>query len=135
LAGVSSRWLLFLSTVLLFACSSESENILGTFRLDEQGSCANCIETGPRVMTYRAVAAAEEQPRYRFEFDGGQGHAGFYQLVATDTSDVGLILYPDSAGPFHQDVLGQAIVSQYRVRKNAIKAPCGGLFKQCTWRP
>lgn len=132
---MSTRWLVLVTATLLFACRSESERIVGTFILDEERSCNSCAETGPRVMTYRALVSSDDAPRYRFDFDGGQGHAGFYQLVSTDSSDVGLTLYPDSSGPFHQDLLGQAILTQYRVRNNAIKSPCGGLFKQCTWRP
>ena len=124
-----------LLVMLMSACVSYNEDIVGRFSLDEAGSCSSCIDTGPRVMTFREVSGEPPTYRYRFDFDGGGGHAGTYQFVATDSSDVSLTLYPDSAGAFHQDLVGEAIFTQYRLRSDVVRSPCGGLFKQCKWRP
>jgi hypothetical protein len=124
-----------LFAMFLSACVPYNENIVGRFSLDEAGSCASCVETGPQVMTFREVQGEPPSFRYRFDFEGEEGHAGAYQFVATDSSDVSLVLYPDSAGVFHQDLIGEAMFTQYRLRSGVMRSPCGGLFKQCKWRP
>ncbi len=120
---------------MLPACTPINENVVGTFYLDEASSCSNCAERGPRAMTFRAVENEQASFRYRFDFEDGEGHAGAYQFVATDSTDVSLTLYPDSSGAFHQDLLGEVILTQYTYRASVMRESCGGLFKQCKWRP
>ncbi|HCZ08002.1 MAG TPA: hypothetical protein DHV07_02560 [Flavobacteriales bacterium] len=117
------------------SCSPLSEDIVGRYSLDEGGSCNSCAEAGPRTMTFRQVEGPDGGFRYRFDFDDGGAHSGAYQFVASDSSDVRLTLYPDSSSPFHADILGEVILTQYTLRSGVIREPCGGLLKQCKWRP
>ena len=122
-----------LLVLFLPACIPINENVIGRFSLDEEASCNVCVDRGPRVMTFRQVEG-EGSFRYRFDFEDGGAHAGAYQFVSTDSSEVGLTLYPDSAGPFHQDLVGSALLTQYTYRSGVMRESCGGLFKQCKWR-
>mgnify|MGYP001265964695 FL=1 len=124
-----------LLAALLPACIPLNEDVVGRFALDEGAGCNVCAERGPRVMSFREVEAGQGAFRYRFDFEDGGSHAGAYQFVATDSSDVSLTLYPDSAGPFYQDVVGQVILTQYTYRAGVMREPCGGLFKLCKWKP
>ena len=124
-----------LLAVFLPACIPINEDVMGRFSLDEEASCDVCVDRGPGVMTFRQVEGSEASFRYRFDFEDGGAHAGAYQFVATDSSDVSLTLYPDSAGPFHQDLVGSVLLTQYTYRSGVMRESCGGLFKQCKWRP
>ena len=64
----------------------------------------------------------------------GEGHGGTYVFQAVDSTGNSLLLYPDSSGPFHADLIGDIIISDYNVRGNSITEACGSGIRRCIWR-
>ena len=75
---------------------------------------------GPITMMFEGSEAAGGSPRYRFDHANGEGHAGTYVFEAVDTTRSSLVLYPDSSGPFHADLIDEAIVTDYMVKAGRI---------------
>ena len=73
-------------------------------------------------------------PRYRFDHADGQGHAGTYVSEAVDTTRASLVLYPDSAGPFHADLIDEVILTDYTIKAARITESCGSGIRRCLWR-
>ncbi len=131
--------LLFVSMVILFAvfqqgCRPIEVRIVGAFKLDGESGCGDCPQGGPLVMWFDGAESPMVQPRYRFDHAEGQGHGGTYVFQAVDSTGSSLILYPDSSGPFHADLIGDMIISDYNVRANSITEPCGSGIRRCIWR-
>ena len=135
-----SRLSFFIAFIaLLFAashcgCRPIEVRIIGTFQLDEESGCGDCPQGGPLVMWFDGAEFPDVQPRYRFDHADGQGHAGTYVFQAVDSTGRSLMLYPDSSGPFHSDLLGDLIVSDYNVRGSSITEACGSGIRRCVWR-
>ena len=130
---------LFASIIALCAalqqgCRPIEVRILGTFELDGESGCGDCPQGGPMVMWFDGAESPMVQPRYRFDHAEGEGHGGTYVFQAVDSTGNSLILYPDSSGPFHADLIGDMIISDYNVRGNSITEACGSGVRRCIWR-
>ena len=85
-------------------------------------------------MTFAGSDAPDVAPRYRFDHADGQGHAGTYVFEAVDTTQASLVLYPDSAGAFHADLIGDVVFTEYNVKGDRITERCGSGVRRCLWR-
>jgi len=131
------RW--FIPVLLAVAlvqqgCDPVEVRIVGTFKLDQETGCAECSDQGPLTMTFAGSDAPDEAPRYRFDHADGQGHAGTYVFEAVDTTRASLVLYPDSSGPFHADLIDEVILTDYTIKAARITVSCGSGIRRCLWR-
>jgi len=129
LSGAGLTWM-----VLLTGCDPIDVRIVGTYALDDQVGCDECPVNGPERMAFLEAFSPDEAPRYRFDFEAGQGHSGTYQFEAVDTTQASLVLYPDSAGGFHADLIGDIIFTEYNVQGDRITERCGSGVRRCLWR-
>ena len=129
LAGIGLMWM-----VLLTGCDPIDVRIVGTYALDDEVGCDECPVNGPRRMEFLESFSPDEAPRYRFDFEAGQGHGGTYRFEVIDTSQTSLVLYPDSAGTFHADLMGDVVFTEYNVKGDRITEPCGSGVRRCLWR-
>lgn len=133
----SSRWfipVLFAAAFLQQGCDPVEVRIVGTFELDQGTGCEGCTDQGPLTMTFAGSDAPDVAPRYQFDHADGQGHAGTYVFEAVDTTRASLILYPDSSGPFHADLIDEVILTDYTIKAARITASCGSGIRRCLWR-
>lgn len=132
-----SRWFIALLLAAAFmqqGCDPVDVRIVGTFELDQETGCDGCSDQGPITMTFAGSDAPDVAPRYRFDHADGQGHAGTYVFEAVDTTQASLILYPDSSGPFHADLIDEVILTDYTIKAARITASCGSGIRRCLWR-
>lgn len=120
--------------VLLTGCDPIDVRIVGTYALDGDVGCDECPLNGPERMAFLEAFTPDEAPRYRFDFEAGQGHGGTYQFEAIDTTQASLVLYPDSAGAFHADLIGDVVFTEYTVKGDRIAERCGSGVRRCLWR-
>ena len=132
----SSGFLAVLAVLILLhtGCDPIEVRIVGKFQLDEEAGCETCPTLGPITMMFEGSEAAGGSPRYRFDHANGEGHAGTYVFEAVDTTRSSLVLYPDSSGPFHADLVDEAIVTDYMVKAGRITTSCGSGIRRCLWR-
>jgi len=123
------------AVMLLHAgCDPIEVRIVGRFQLDEEVGCETCPTLGPITMMFEGGGAAGGSPRYRFDHANGEGHAGTYVFEAVDTTRSSLVLYPDSTGSFHADLLNEAILTDYVIKAGRITTSCGSGIRRCLWR-
>ena len=115
-AGAGLTWI-----VLLTGCEPIDVRIVGTYALDDEVGCDECPVNGPERMAFLEAFSPDEAPRYRFDFDEGQGHGGTYRFEAIDTTQASLVLYPDSAGAFHAALIGDAVFTEYNVKGDRLQ--------------
>lgn len=133
----SSQW--FIAVLIATACVQQGcdpidVRIVGTFELDQGTGCGECPDQGPLTMTFADSDVPDVAPRYRFDHADGQGHAGTYVFEAVDTTRASLVLYPDSSGPFHADLIDEVILTDYTIKAARITASCGSGIRRCLWR-
>ena len=128
-AGAGLTWI-----VLLTGCEPIDVRIVGTYALDDEVGCDECPVNGPERMAFLEAFSPDEAPRYRFDFDEGQGHGGTYRFEAIDTTQASLVLYPDSAGAFHAALIGDAVFTEYNVKGDRVTERCGSGVRRCLWR-
>jgi len=127
-------FILLLCAGMQQGCQPVDVRIVGRFELDADAGCGNCQEIGPLSMSFSGEESPGARPRYRLDYVDGQGHAGDYVFDRVDSTGLSLILYPDSAGPFFADLIGDVVISDYRVRNQCIAEPCGSGVRRCIWR-
>jgi len=127
-------FILTLHAALQQGCRPIEVRIVGTFEIDPEVGCDDCPGGGPLIMSFDGEESPDIPPRYRFDHPEGEGHAGTYLFEAVDSTGTSLILYPDSSGPFHADLLGEVIISDYNVGGNRITEACGSGVRRCVWR-
>ncbi len=120
--------------VVMSWCEIVYFRIVGTYALDDEVGCDECPVNGPERMAFLEAFSPDEAPRYRFDFEEGQGHGGTYRFEAIDTTQASLVLYPDSAGAFHADLIGDAVFTEYNVKGDRITERCGSGVRRCLWR-
>ena len=119
--------------MLIFGCEPVQEQILGTYLLDAERGCSSCQATGPERMVFADDDISDGIPgAYRFEFADGELHSGTYDFLQVDTV-IAVILYPDSASSEFALLVGETIRTDYRIRRNAVKDRCNGVFRDCVW--
>lgn len=132
-----SRWFIAVLLAAAFVqqgCDPVEVRIVGTFELDQETGCDGCSDQGPLTMTFSGSDDPNVTPRYRFDHADGQGHAGTYVFEAVDTTRASLVLYPDSSGPFHADLIDEVILTDYTIKAARITASCGSGIRRCLWR-
>ena len=120
--------------VILTGCDPIDVRIVGTYELDAEVGCDECLLNGPERMAFLEAFSPSEEPRYRLDFEAGQGHSGTYRFEAIDTTQASLVLYPDSAGAFHADLIGDVVFTEYNVKGDRITERCGSGVRRCLWR-
>ena len=119
--------------MLISGCEPVQEQILGTYLLDADRGCSSCQATGPERMVFADDDISDGIPgAYRFEFADGELHSGTYDFLQVDTV-IAVILYPDSASSEFALLVGETIRTDYRIRRNAVKERCNGVFRDCVW--
>ena len=113
-------------------CGTTEDNVLGTFELDGEVGCANCVPSGPARMTFDDNPTEEGARAYRFDFEGAAFHSGHYELIYFDSS-VQLLLHPEESSIEYSDLVGITLQTDYQVGQSAIRRPCNGLLR-CVWR-
>jgi len=128
------HWSVFLILVIALAgCRPIQEKILGTYDIDVERGCSNCVTNGPGTMIFEDEDANDGIPgRYLFEFEDGEYHAGTYNILMVDTT-MTVMLYPDSASFEYTPIIGSNQRTTYRATGNKIKEECEGLFRNCIW--
>ena len=120
--------------MLLYGCKPVQERILGIYLLDADRGCSSCKATGPERMVFADDDISDGIPgAYRFEFADGELHSGTYDFLQVDTV-IAVVLYPDSASSEFALLVGETIRTDYRIRRNAVKERCNGVFSDCVWK-
>ena len=110
--------------MLISGCEPVQEQILGTYLIDADRGCSSCQATGPERMVFDDDDISD--------FADGELHSGTYDFLQVDTV-IAVILYPDSASSEFALLVGETIRTDYRIRRNAVKERCNGMFRDCVW--
>tara|TARA_B100000989_G_scaffold104594_2_gene76608 strand:- start:2052 stop:2453 length:402 start_codon:yes stop_codon:yes gene_type:complete len=121
-----------IGSICWIQCQTPEESVLGTFALDAEVGCTDCVELGPQTMRFDEDAPEGLLGGYRFEFGEDSYHQGHYEFVYLETSNI-LVLYPETASIEYSGLVGTTLQSEYRVGQNAIRERCNGLL-DCVWR-
>ncbi len=120
-------------TISCYGCKPMQEKILGTYDLDPDRGCSNCVDQGPELMTFEDWDINDGTPGYyHFHYANGENHSGTYDFMQMDTM-MKLILYPDSTSFQYYGILGSTLQTEYKVSGNKIKENCDGVFRNCLW--
>ena len=120
-------------SLTFIGCEPIQEKVLGTYDIDTNRGCSNCVEKGPELMVFDNWNLDDGNPgHYSFNFQNGESHSGTYDFLQIDTL-MKLILYPDSATFEYYGIVGTAQQTEYKVCSNKIKDNCDGVFRNCVW--
>ena len=120
-------------SISCIGCKPMEERILGTYDIDPDRGCSNCVENGPELMVFEDWNIDNGSPgHYSFNYENGEGHSGTYDFFQVD-SILKLMLYPDSTSFEYYGILGTTQQTDYKVVGNKIKENCDGFLKNCVW--
>ena len=130
---MKNQWYFSAAVCALCGCELIQEKIIGTYEIDADHGCSSCAEDGPELMVFEDDDILDGIPGdYRFEFADREEHSGTYGFLQVD-SMITLVLYPETATSLYAQLIGESVITDYRVTRGRVKENCNGLLKNCIW--
>jgi len=130
---MKNQWYFIAAVCALCGCEPIQEQIIGTYEIDADHGCTSCAENGPELMVFEDDDVSDGIPGdYRFEFADSEEHSGTYGFLQVD-STITIVLYPENATSLYSQLIGESVLTDYRVTRSRVKENCNGLLKNCIW--